>query len=121
MTITTDFYVDEPVLKVTIEGILDESEVEAMHGAVLVSCTRLGVCYIMLDVRGAEMTLHEAISVLLSEQLVEMQRQGQLHLVVIGEAQPNESEHNLDYQVFDDLDAALTQLRQQIAHSSSRR
>ena len=119
MTITTESYVDEPIVHVAVEGVVDEEQVQQMHDEVLAACEQIGVCYIILDARGAEATLHEMMALLLSDRLSEMEASGQIHVVLVGTPSPNEVLDNITSPIFSDPDEALEYIQQQIATHSA--
>ena len=119
MTITTESYIDDPIVRVIIEGAVTDEQVKQMHQEVLAECGQIGVCYIILDVRGAEATLHETIALLLSDRLAALQSDGQMHVVLVGSPSPNEVLDNIKFPMFDDPDEAALYIQKQVATHSA--
>jgi hypothetical protein len=119
MTITTESYIDDPIVRVIVEGTVTDAQIRQMHSEVLSECEQIGVCYIILDARGAEATLHEIIALLLSDRIAAMQSTGQLHVVLVGSPSPNEVLDNINLPVFTDPDEAELYIQQQVATHSA--
>lgn len=115
MTVTTTTYVDEPLILVTIEGLMDEAQVQEIHREVSALCRQMGTCFLVFDVRSANATIHECLILLLSDELVSGYRNGTIHVVVVGEPSPEEQLDNVPYPIMSDQDTALREVRQQIA------
>ena len=120
MTITTERYIDEPIIMVTFEGPLDEAQIDEMHEELLEYCQQLGICYVVLDMTGADSTLHEGLALVLAEPLLVLMRDDQMHLALVGTPVPDEAEANIPYPTYADRRAALQDVRQRIASRTSR-
>jgi hypothetical protein len=116
MTVETTLYIDEPIIQVTVQGHVDESEIEDMQQEVATACNKLGICFIIIDVRQAQVAMQEVLGAIVADNMHVDYQDEKIHVTVVSGA----SSDDTDYPIFADLDTALNHVRQEIAAHASK-